>query len=136
MSRVFLSAIAALGAAITALPARAALPPAGMSFTLTVTSSFQPSFKDCWSFLSGGHAIVAKSSLGSFPYQLDGLNTQANAFQAVWQGHNSIGFSGTTGAGAISGNGVDSYGRTYAFTGTEVASCAGQPVAARGFATK
>lgn len=128
--------LAALAACLAASPALAALPPAGQAYTITVTSSFEPSFKDCWTFLSGGHAIVAKSSLGSFPYQLDNLNTSANNFQALWQGHNSIGFSGVANGSTITGNGVDSYGRTYAFTGTLIASCAGQPIPARAFATR
>jgi hypothetical protein len=107
--------------------ARAALPPAGTFYKLTIKTSFEPSFIDCWAFSSNGRFIVSKR-LHHFGYQLTGLNTNAGHFQALWQGSNSIGFSGATSGTSIAGDAVDSVDRTYSFTGTQVSSCAGIPV--------
>ena len=64
-------------------------------YQLHVTTSFEPAFNDCWAFSNDGRFIVShQGGLGTFPYQLTGLNSQANHFQAVWRGHVSIGFSG------------------------------------------
>ena len=116
--------------------AHAAQPPAGSFYQLTVTTSFEPSFTDCWSFSSNGRVITSHGGgLGSFPYQLTGLNGNANQFQAVWRGHISIGFSGVTG-GTISGNAVDSRTRTYSFTGNPVSGCGAAERDTRGFQTR
>jgi hypothetical protein len=120
--RSTLAALALMGAPGLA---HAALPPAGESFSLTVNASFEKPFTDCWTFNSSGQYITSHTNLGSFPYQLDALNTQANAFQAVWEGHNSIGFGGTINGTTLTGNGTDARDRTYSFTGTQVGSCAG-----------
>jgi len=135
IGKIAACAAAAAGALIAGSAARAAQAPAGQFFTLNVTSSFKPPFADCWAFSSNGRFIVSHANLGSFPYQLTGLNTVAGHFQAVWQGHVSIGFSGVTNGNSLTGDGVDANTRTYSFTGTKVSSCAGAP-AVNGFATR
>lgn len=111
--------------------ASAALPPAGTFYKLTVNTSFEPSFADCWAFLSNG-AQIYSPRLKYFAYQLAGLNTNAGHFQALWQGRNSIGFSGVASGGMLSGDAVDSRSRTYSYAGVQVSSCAGQPAASPG----
>jgi hypothetical protein len=114
--------------------AQAAQPPAGSFYQLTVTTSFEPSFSDCWTFSNNGRFIVSHGGgLGSFPYQLTGLNTQAGHFQAVWRGRISIGFSGVAAGGSIAGDAVDSLDRTYSFTGKQVGGCPAVAAAARAF---
>ena len=131
MTKTF--ALLATCAATIASPALAAQPPAGLYYQLNVVTSFEPSFTDCWAFSNDGRFIVShQGGLGTFPYQLTGLNSQANHFQAVWRGRISIGFSGVTG-GSISGDAVDSRTRTYSFTGTQVSSCANAAAAQQGF---
>ncbi len=115
--------------------ANAAQAPAGQFFKLNVKSSFKAPFTDCWAFSSNGQFIVSRGSLGSFPYQLTGLNTVAGHFQAIWQGHVSIGFSGAVSGTSVTGDGVDANDRTYSFTGTKVSSCAGARDVS-GFATR
>jgi hypothetical protein len=118
-------------------PALAAQPPAGSFYQLTVTTSFEPAFKDCWTFSSNGRVIVSHGGgLGSFPYQLTGLNTQAGHFQAAWRGGISIGFSGVTAGTSISGDAVDTRTRTYSFTGTQVKGCGNAEQELHGFAVK
>jgi hypothetical protein len=114
--------------AAIALPglAHAALPPAGSLYKLTVKTSFEPSFVDCWTFSTNGR-FIHSPRLKNFPYQLTGLNTNAGHFQAIWVGHISIAFSGVASGAAISGDAVDAADRTYSFTGTQVSSCAGIP---------
>jgi hypothetical protein len=121
---------------VSAAAARAAQPPAGRFYQLTVTTSFEPSFTDCWSFAENGRVITSHSGgLGSFPYQLAGLNNTANQFQAVWCGSISIGFSGVTGS-TITGNAVDSRTRTYNFTGSQVSGCVAATRNIHGFQTR
>jgi len=110
--------------------ARAALPPAGASFKLHVTTSFEPPFNDCWTFSSGGR-FIHSPSLKNFPYQLTNLNTDANSWQALWVGRVSIGFSGVVSGTSITGNAVDALVRTYSITGTQVGNC-GEAVAVHG----
>jgi len=107
-------------------PAHAALPPAGSLYKLNVTTSFEPSFVDCWNFATNGR-FIHSPRLKNFPYQLTGLNTNAGHFQAIWVGRISIAFSGLANGSAISGDAVDANDRTYSFTGTKVSSCAGIP---------
>jgi hypothetical protein len=119
-----------------ALPAgaHAALPPAGTSYSLQITTSFEAPFSDCWSFSSNGRFIYSPS-LHYFHYQLDNLNTQAGNWQAIWLGHISLAFSGVTNGPTISGNAVDSRVRTYSITGTQVQSCANAPKVRNGWPT-
>jgi hypothetical protein len=112
---------AALAAGVPAL-AQAALAPAGSRYSLNVTTSFEKPFIDCWTFSTNG-TFIHSPSLHNFPYQLDNLNTEANDWQAIWQGRVSIAFSGATSGNALSGNAVDALGRTYSITGTLVQSC-------------
>lgn len=121
----------AAAVAVVALPtlAHAALPPAGSLYKLNVTTSFEPSFVDCWTFSTNGR-FIHSPMLKNFPYQLASLNTRAGQFQAIWVGRVSIAFSGATSGSTISGNAVDANVRTYSFTGTQVSSCAGQPTGA------
>ncbi len=111
-------------AAAIALPtlAVAAQPPAGSRYVLTVKTSFEPTFSDCWTFSTSG-TFIHSPSLRNFPYQLDSLNTLAGNWQAIWVGHVSIAFSGTANGSAIAGNAVDALGRTYSITGTRANSC-------------
>ncbi|MGL1204049.1 hypothetical protein ACSTK0_24080, partial [Vibrio parahaemolyticus] len=54
--------------------ARAALPPAGSSYALQVTTNFESPFADCWSFSASGTVITSyKANLGRFPYRLANL---------------------------------------------------------------
>jgi hypothetical protein len=116
--------------------AEAAQAPAGSFYQLTVTTSFEPSFTDCWAFSSNGRFIQShQGGLGKFPYQLTGLNSQPGHFQAVWRGRTSIGFSGLTGS-TISGDAVDSLTRTYSFTGNQVGGCSDAKPDGRGFQTR
>ena len=128
----------AVGAGLlAAAPAKAALAPAGSYYQLTVTTSFEPTFKDCWTFTANGRAIISHGGgLGSFPYQLTGLNTQAGHFQAAWRGGISIGFSGVTTGTTISGDAVDTRTRTYSFTGSQVKSCGNAQQELHGFQLK
>ena len=129
-------ALLAILATATAGSAFAAQPPAGTFYQLNVVTSFEPSFTDCWAFSNDGRFIVShQGGLGTFPYQLTGLNGNANHFQAVWRGRISIGFSGVTG-GSISGDAVDSRTRTYSFNGTQVGSCADAGGVQLGFQTR
>jgi hypothetical protein len=122
---------------LSGAPVQAAQPPAGSFYQLNVTTSFEPSFKDCWSFASNGRVIISHAGgLGSFPYQLTGLNSQAGHFQAAWRGGISIGFSGVTSGGTLSGDAVDTRTHTYRFTGTQVAGCGNAEQALHGFAVK
>ena len=122
--------------ACLAAPARAAPPPAGTYYQLKVTTSFEPTFTDCWAFSNDGRVIVShQGGLGTFPYQLTSLNTDANHFQAVWRGRISIGFSGVTGS-TITGDAVDSRTRTYNFTGTPVSGCGKESASQQGFQTR
>jgi hypothetical protein len=122
---------------LSATPLLAAQPPAGSYYQLTVTTSFEPAFKDCWTFSGNGRFIVSHAGgLGSFPYQLTGLNTQAGHFQAVWRGGISIGFSGITSGTSIAGDAVDTRTRTYSFTGTQVKSCGNAEQELHGFAVR
>jgi hypothetical protein len=114
--------------------AQAALPPAGTSYSLKITTSFEAPFTDCWSFSSNGR-FVYSPNLHYFHYQLDDLNTQAGNWQAIWLGHVSLAFSGVTNGSNISGNAVDSLARTYSITGTEVGSCAHAPKVRNGWPT-
>jgi hypothetical protein len=118
------------------LPAalQAAQPPAGSRYSLTVKTSFEPQFSDCWTFSTSG-TYIHSPSLHNFPYQLDNLNTQANNWQAIWVGHVSIAFSGFANGSAILGNAVDALGRTYSITGTPVQSCGGGAKVAAGWPT-
>jgi len=118
-SRIFAAALLVAG-----LPAaaNAALPPAGTHYSLNVTTSFEKPFTDCWAFSSNGR-FIHSASLKNFPYQLDNLNTEANAWQAIWIGRVSIAFSGAISGSSLTGNAVDANTRTYSFTGTRVASC-------------
>jgi hypothetical protein len=100
----------------------AAQPPAGSRYLLTVKTSFEPQFSDCWTFSTSG-TFIHSPSLHNFPYQLDNLNTQAGNWQAIWVGHVSIAFSGVANGTAMAGNAVDALGRTYSITGTPVQSC-------------
>ncbi len=136
MNKTF-ACLAMCAVALTAnTAANAAQPPAGTFYQLTVTTSFEPTFKDCWAFSSNGRVIVShQGGLGSFPYQLTGLNSQPDHFQAVWRGRISIGFSGTTGS-TIAGDAVDSRTRTYNFTGSQVGGCGAEPVHQQGFQTR
>jgi hypothetical protein len=106
--------------------AQAALPPAGTLYKLTIKTSFEPSFVDCWTFSTNGR-FIHSPMLKNFPYQLTGLNTNAGHFQAIWAGRVSIAFSGVTSGTTISGDAVDVSDRTYSYTGTHVSSCAGIP---------
>jgi hypothetical protein len=112
---------AALTAFVPAL-AHAALAPAGSRYSLNVTTSFEKPFTDCWTFSTNGN-FIHSPSLHNFPYQLDNLNTEANNWQALWQGRVSIGFSGVTSGNTLTGNAVDALGRTYSIMGTLVQSC-------------
>ena len=124
-----------LFAAMTA-PVLAAQAPAGASYQLTVTTSFEPKFNDCWSFSNDGRFIVShQGGLGTFPYQLTGLNSQAGHIQAVWRGRISIGFSGVTGS-TITGDAVDSRTHTYHFTGNQVGGCGNARAVVQGFQTR
>jgi hypothetical protein len=117
--------------------AQAALPPAGSLYKLTVKTSFEPNFVDCWSFSTNGR-FIHSPMLKNFPYQLTGLNTNAGHIQAIWAGRVSIAFSGVTSGTTITGDAVDVANRTYSFTGTKVSSCASIPtrqVGAPGFLT-
>ena len=117
--------------------AQAAQAPAGSFYQLSVTTSFEPKFTDCWAFSSNGRFIVSHGGgLGSFPYQLDGLNTQANHWQAAWQGRVSIAFAGVTTATTITGDAVDTLARTYSITGTKVGGCNGRTINPHGFQTR
>ena len=111
--------------------AQAALAPAGKSYRLTVTTSFEPAFVDCWTFGTNG-SFIYSPRLHYFPYQLTALNTDPDHVQALWQGRVSIGFATVVSGTAISGDAVDALRRTYSFTGTQVTSCAGQPSASTG----
>ena len=123
----------ALAMTALALPALAAQAPAGTSYQLNVVTSFEPSFTDCWAFSNDGRFIVShQGGLGTFPYQLDQLNGEANHFQAVWRGRISIGFSGVTG-GTITGDAVDGRTRTYSFTGSQVSGCGNVRAEQQGF---
>ncbi len=102
--------------------AHAALAPAGNRYVLTVKTSFEPTFSDCWTFATSG-TFIHSPSLRNFPYQLDNLNTLAGSWQAIWVGHVSIAFSGTANGSSIAGNAVDALGRTYSITGTRANSC-------------
>jgi hypothetical protein len=129
--------LAACTCMLTAAPAQAALAPAGSSYQLTVTTSFEPSFKDCWTFTGNGRAIISHGGgLGGFPYQLTGLNTQAGHFQAAWRGNIGIGFSGVTSGTSITGDAVDTRTRTYSFSGTQVKSCGNAQQELHGFQLK
>ena len=131
-----LTAILLAAAANIAAPACAAQPPAGTFYQLHVTTSFEPAFNDCWAFSNDGRYIVShQGGLGTFPYQLTGLNSQANHFQAVWRGHVSIGFSGVTGS-TITGDAVDSRTRTYSFTGNQVSGCNDEAKDSHGFQSR
>jgi hypothetical protein len=128
------------GAALiaVALPtlARAAQAPAGNFYQLNVTTSFEPNFNDCWAFSSNGRFIVSHGGgLGTVPYQLTGLNSDAGHFQAVSRGRIAIGFSGVTGA-TIAGDAVDSLARTYHFTGKQVGGCGSVRSDGSGFQTR
>ncbi len=126
----------AICAAAATTPALAAQPPAGSAYQLNVITSFEPSFTDCWVFSADGRFIVShQGGLGTFPYQLTGLNGNANHFQAVWRGRISIGFSGVTGS-AMSGDAVDSRARTYSFTGNQVGGCGKTHANQQGFQTR
>jgi hypothetical protein len=107
-----------------ALPAfaHAAQPPAGTSYSLQVTTSFEAPFTDCWTFATNGR-FIHSPSLRNFPYQLDSLNTEAGDWQAIWVGHVSIAFSGTANGSTLTGNAVDALTRTYSITGNLVPSC-------------
>jgi hypothetical protein len=122
---------AALAAITLPTLARAALPPAGSLYKLNVTTSFEPSFVDCWAFSTNGR-FIHSPMLKNFPYQLANLNTQAGQFQAIWAGRVSIAFSGATSGTTVSGDAVDAGTRTYHFTGTQVSSCAGSPTSLPG----
>ena len=115
---------AALAAIALPTMAHAALPPAGSLYKLNVTTSFEPSFVDCWTFSTNG-TFIHSPMLKTFPYQLANLNTQAGQFQAIWVGRVSIAFSGAASGTSISGTAVNARTRTYHFTGTQVSSCAG-----------
>ena len=106
-----------------AFDASAAQAPAGQSYKLTISASFEAPFTDCWTFASNGKYIASFNGLGSFPYQLTGLNTNANHVQAVWRGGVSIAFSAVTNGSTITGDGVDSRIRTYSFAGSKVSGC-------------
>jgi hypothetical protein len=124
---IFLRAATLAGASLLPGLAQAALPPAGSLYKLTVKTSFEPNFVDCWTFSTNGR-FIHSPMLNNFPYQLTGLNTNAGHFQAIWQGRVSIAFSGITNGSTISGDAVDVNDRTYSFTGTQVSSCAGIPI--------
>ncbi len=117
---------AATLAGIAAAPglAQAALPPAGTFYKLTVKTSFEPNFVDCWAFSTNGR-FIRSPTLQNFPYQLTNLNTNAGHFQAIWAGRVSIAFSGFANGPTISGDAVDVANRTYSFTGSKVSGCAG-----------
>jgi hypothetical protein len=119
-----LTRIAALATFTACMPAlaHAALAPSGSRYSLNVTTSFEKPFTDCWTFSTNG-TFIHSPSLHNFPYQLDNLNTEANVWQALWQGRVSIGFSGVTNGNTLTGNAVDARGRTYSITGTLVQSC-------------
>jgi hypothetical protein len=135
LSRAFPLALVA-SAVLGAAGAHAAQQPAGQFYKLTVSSSFKAPFADCWAFSSNGRFILSHAGLGSFPYQLTGLNTVAGHFQAIWEGRNSIGFSGITNGSTITGDGVDSYDRTYRYTGNLASSCGAADATAQGFVTR
>ena len=117
--------------------AQAAQPPASTFYQLSVTTSFEPKFTDCWAFASNGRFIVSHGGgLGTFPYQLDGLNTQPNHWQAAWRGRLSIAFAGVTSATTITGDAVDTLARTYSITGTKVGGCGAAAANPRGFQTR
>jgi hypothetical protein len=129
------TAIALRTAILTAIAlpslAHAALPPAGNLYKLTVTTSFEPNFVDCWTFSTNGR-FIHSPMLKNFPYQLSKLNTQAGQFEAIWAGRVSIAFSGATSGTTITGDAVDANTRSYHFTGTQISSCAGVPTALPG----
>jgi hypothetical protein len=112
----------------------AAQPPAGSRYQLTVTTSFEPPFSDCWTFSSAG-TFIHSPSLHNFPYQLDNLNKLAGNWQAIWVGHVSIAFSGTANGSAIAGNAVDALSRTYSITGKPVSSCGADAQVVKGWPT-
>ncbi len=112
----------------------AALPPAGSRYQLTVKTSFEPTFSDCWTFSSAG-TFIHSPSLHNFPYQLDNLNKLAGNWQAIWVGHVSIAFAGTADGTAIAGNAVDALSRTYSITGKPVSSCGTNAQAGKGWPT-
>lgn len=114
--------------------AHAALPPAGTSYSLQVTTSFEAPFTDCWTFSSTGR-VIHSPSLRNFPYQLDNLNTEADDWQAIWVGHISIAFAGTANGATITGNAVDARTRTYSITGNLVQSCPDDPKLGTGWRT-
>jgi len=121
MANIRIVTLAAISACTPAL-AHAALAPAGNRYSLNVTTSFEKPFTDCWTFSTNG-TFIHSPSLHNFPYKLDNLNSEANNWQALWQGRVSIGFSGTTSGNTLSGNAVDARGRTYSITGALVQSC-------------
>jgi hypothetical protein len=102
--------------------AHAALPPAGSSFKLHITTSFEDPFNDCWTFSTNGR-FIHSASLKNFPYQLTGLNKTPDHFQAIWVGHVSIAFSGAVTGSTLSGDAVDALARTFSIAGTAVSSC-------------
>jgi len=129
--------VAAGAAMLLAAAAQAAQPPAGSFYQLTVTTSFEPSFTDCWAFASNGRFIVSHGGgLGTFPYQLAGLNTQAGHIIAAWRGRVSIAFNGVTSGSSIAGDATDTLDRTYSFTGTKVSACAAAAASGNGFQTR
>jgi hypothetical protein len=127
----FARVIALAGCLLMPALAHAALPPAGYSYLLNVTTSFEPAFTDCWTFGSNGR-FIHSNQLRDLSYQLTGLNTNADHVQAIWQGRVSIAFSALVSGTSISGDAVDYVDRTYNFTGTQVASCVNEPAARTG----
>lgn len=99
--------------------------PRGKAYHVTVYSSFETQFDDCFSFADDGSLTIA--GFGTILYRFDALNTQVDAFQASGGDLGfTLSFHGTT-AGAdgqtIQANGLSSDGDTYILQGVLDSSC-------------
>src|ERR1700730_2424117 len=115
-----------LGCGLSAGTAMAADTVDGHTYRVTVRSSFNTEFDDCYSFATG----TLKIALYGQPefYRHDDLNTQPPAWQSTAPHTNAfvLSFHGTT-AGfngqVINGNGLTEFGDTFIIQGVAVASC-------------
>ena len=102
--------------------------PKGKSYHVTVYSSFNTQFDDCFSFLKDGTLVI--SGFGQLLYRFDELNGQTDAWQALsTQGPFGLAFHGSVGGAdgrTISGNGLNFDGDTFILQGVVDPSCAAE----------
>jgi hypothetical protein len=103
--------------------------PKGKAYHITVYTSFETQFDDCFAFLKDGTLVI--EGFGPLLYRFDELNGQPEAWQAIstQAGGFNLAFHGTIGgadARTISANGIGTDGDTYILQGVLDPSCAAE----------